>query len=94
MSNPNAKTQPVKGYMSVDAYLATAAVLESVGMSMSTAINLGLKQVISSIRDLDTAHRTRRKGAPHMSKTGMKFPAPRPRNVPGRRGSAITPMRV
>lgn len=70
MSNPNAKTIPVKGYLSPDVYLAMKAVFDPVGLSMSAAIGLSLQQLSSSIRDLDPAHRTRREGPGRMPKTG------------------------
>jgi hypothetical protein len=94
MSNPNAKNIAVKGYMAVDNFVDTTAVLTSVGMSMSTAICLGLKHVTSAIRQLEPAHRTRRKGRAHMPKTGLKVPLRLPRSVPGRRGAPTPHTRV
>jgi len=94
MSNPNAKSIPVKGYMSVDSFLDATTVLGSVGMSMSTAICLGLKHVTSAIRELEPAHRTRWKGLPHMPKTGLRVPLRLPRSMPGRRGAPTPHTRV
>ena len=94
MSNPNAKTIAAKGYMTADSFLETTTVLNSVGMSMSTAICLGLKHVTSAIRQLEPAHRTRRQGGSHMPKTGLRVPLRLPRSTPGRRGAPTPHTRV
>jgi hypothetical protein len=94
MNNPNAKNIPVKGYLSPDVYLAMKAVFEPVGLSMSTAIGLGLQQLSSSLRQLDPAHRKRRQAIGHMPKTDLKraFVAPASRSRRG--GAPKPPMRV
>jgi hypothetical protein len=92
--NPNAKTIPVKGYLSPDTYLALKAVFDPVGLSMSSAIGIGLRQLSSSMGQLDTAHRTRRKGRSHMPKTGLRLPMRAPCSRPGRGGAPKPPMRV
>jgi hypothetical protein len=94
MNNPNAKNIPVKGYLSPDVYLAMKAAFEPVGLSMSTAIGLGLQQLSSSIRQFDSAHRTRRKGREHMPKTGLRLPLRSPQSRPGRGGAPKPFMRV
>jgi hypothetical protein len=94
MRNPNAKNIPVKGYLSPDVYLAMKAVFEPVGLSMSTAIGLGLQQLSSSICQFDSAHRTRRKGRGHMPKTGLRLPLRAPHSRPGRGGAPKPFMRV
>ncbi|QJD98631.1 hypothetical protein HH212_00060 [Massilia forsythiae] len=71
MSNPNAKNISVKGYLSPDVYLAMKAVFDPMGLSMSTAIGLGLQQLSASMtREADPAHRTRRQAAGPMPKAG------------------------
>jgi hypothetical protein len=94
MNNPNAKTIPVKGYLSPDAYLALKGVFEPIGLSMSAAIGLSLQQLSASIRELDPAHRTRRSVGGHMPKPGLQrgWPVPGARRI---RGGAPKPfMRV
>ena len=94
MNNPNAKTIPVKGYLSPDMYLAMKAVFEPVGLSMSAAIGLSLQQLSASIRELDPAHRTRRKGVGHMPKSGLQRAWPLPGARPSRAGAPRPFMRV
>lgn len=72
MSNPNAKTISVKGYLSPDVYLAMKEVFDPVGLSMSAAIGLSLQQLSASIRELDPAHRTRRSEVGRMPKPGLQ----------------------
>lgn len=94
MNNPNAKTIPVKGYLAPDTYLAMKAVFEPLGLSMSSAIGLGLHQLSSSMQRLDTAHRTRRRGRAHMPKAGLHLPPRTPAARPARGGAPKPPMRV
>lgn len=94
MNNPNAKTIPVKGYLSPDMYLDLKAAFEPVGLSMSAAIGLSLQKLASSIRELNSAHRTRRQGVGHMPRSGLKRPWPAPGTRPVRVGAPKPPMRV
>jgi len=94
MSNPNAKTIPVKGYLSADIYLDLKSVFEPVGLSMSAAIGLSLQQLSASIRELDPAHRTRRAEAGRMPKSGLQRVWPLSTARRGRGGAPKPPMRV
>jgi hypothetical protein len=98
MSNLNAKNIPIKGYVTTEVYLSTKAVFEPLGLSMSSAIGLGL-QLLSSrlsvpIRPPDTAHRIRRKGRSHMPKPGLPSLRRAPRTAPGTRGTSCQRMLV
>jgi hypothetical protein len=92
--NPNTKTIAVKGYLSPDTYIAMKEIFEPLGLSMSSAIGMGLHQLSSSMQHYDTAHRTRRKGRSHMPKSGLRLPARSPCSRPGRGGAPKPPMRV
>lgn len=94
MSNPNAKNIPVKGYLSADAFLDLKSVFDPVGLSMSSAIGLGLQKVAASIRDLNSAHRTRSVGAGRMPKSGPARAWPLASGRRGRGGAVKPPMRV
>jgi hypothetical protein len=94
MSTASTKTIPVKGYLTPDAYLDLKAVFAPIGLSMSSAICLGLHQLSTSITQREPAHRIRRKGQPHMPKTGLPSVTRAPRAAPGRRGRTCERMLV